>query len=728
MICDSLKLMNTHRTKDWLETTQEHYPHLNATHLQVACSLITPENATFSYDMATSLLELNADEPLIIAALAFKSAQDLSRNQLRKHFDPVVTKLIMGTHNIQKIEDLSQQANLTREGHADNLRKMLLAMVDDVRVVVLKLMEQLATLRSLREAPPAAQKEAALRVQHMYAPLANRLGIGQIKWQLEDWSFRYLQREKYSELKAALNMRREDREVYVTTVIADITHMMELSDIKQFDITGRAKHIYSIYKKIERKQVGFEEIYDAIALRILVKDIKDCYTVLSIVHSEWEHIPQEFDDYVSKPKPNGYRSIHTAVVGPDKKNIEIQIRTFAMHSEAELGVAAHWLYKEGSGNKGSNYEEKIDWLRQVMAWQQELSETDDNKVQHDTTPSTIFDDRVYVFTPNGDIIDLQAGATPLDFAYHIHSDIGHRCRGGNVNGALVPLTYTLKTGDRVSIQTAKEGKPSRDWLNAESGYIKTHRARTKIAHWFRQENFQQHYEAGLILWDKTWRQKNIDRHSLSKIHAHFNFKSADRLLAAIGANDINPSAIVQYIRAQDKTKNDHLEMADEQPTIKKQKPHKPVHGKSHIHIAGVDNVLTLLAKCCKPIPGDSIIGYITKGRGITVHQTHCHNVLYAQQKEPARLINVSWGADDNHSYSVDLIIHAEDRKGLVRDISNIVLQEKLNLLGMHTHTSKTQGLARIELTLEINNLDPLNKTLSLLRQLPGVDAIERKKS
>ncbi|MDF1758992.1 MAG: bifunctional (p)ppGpp synthetase/guanosine-3',5'-bis(diphosphate) 3'-pyrophosphohydrolase [Coxiellaceae bacterium] len=712
-------------TQTWLEEIQHKYNQLDTAPLAALCTRLEehPESVPISLDMANLLLEMNADQPLIEAALLYYIASNYSNNQMSKITSREVNKLIVGAHNLEQVEVLCDKAKPSRQGHADNLRKMLLAIVDDVRVVVLKLAEQLMRMKSLREASAIEQQSAAHIVSEIYAPLANRLGIGQLKWQLEDWTFRYSNPDEYQKLKKALNMRRQDREQYVDNTINDISQMITAEGVEKFDISGRAKHIYSIYKKINRKHVDFEEIYDAIAIRVLVNSLEECYKVLSSVHGRWEHIPQEFDDYVSNPKPNGYRSIHTAVIGPENKNVEIQIRTYTMHDEAELGVAAHWAYKEESSG-ASSYDEKINWLRQVMDWQREVSE---ETAPEGEKPSyeNLFADRVYVFTPQGDIIDLPEGATPLDFAYYVHSDIGHRCRGAKVNGTMVPLTYKLKTGDHVSVQTNKENKPSRDWLNPENGYLQSPKARSKVAHWFRRQNYEDNIEKGQAIWEKLYRAKHLPKSALQTIYEHFNFKTVDSLLAALGSGDISSAALTQQIQSQSEANTTEDEANTELHTPSRpKKTNKSL--KSPINIAGVDNLLSQLASCCKPIPGDPIIGYITQGRGVTIHRSDCHHMIGAQKTSPQRIVVVDWGDEAPGNFSVDLVIEVHERLGLVRDVTQLIAGEKIGLVGLHTQTGRKGAPSKISLTVEIDSLEPLNKLMRQIRELPDVINIERK--
>ncbi len=536
--------------------------------------------------MADHLAELGLDDESIIAGLLFPVVHyaQVSLDDVEEQFGKGVRKLINGTEQMDAIHishgRLMQSAMLTSS--IDNLRKMLLAMVDDVRVVLIKLVERLAVLRHIAILGDRERRRVAQETMDIYAPLANRLGVGQLKWQLEDFAFRYLEPEHYQEISDSLQMRREERENFVKEVREELEKALAAEGITHYELTGRAKHIYSIARKMERKKVGIDEIYDVTALRLLVPTVEDCYKILSAVHAKWHHIPKEFDDYINKPKVNGYRSIHTAIIGPGGRNVEIQIRTYDMHQESELGVAAHWMYKEGSKSAKAGYDAKIAWLRHLIEWQKEIVEVGE---QEQEAYTHIFDDRVYVFTPNGDVLDFPKGSTPLDFAYSIHTDIGHRCRGAKVNSHMVPLNYQLQMGDKVEILTGKEPHPSRDWLLASRGYLMTPRAKAKVHHWFRVLDYEQNKEEEA---------------------------------------EVHPTPHVVHER--------------------KPKPLKISPIKTKIEIMGVNNLLTHLAGCCQPVPGDSIIGYVTLGHGVSIHRRDCPNITEKDSINPDRLIEVKWGS------------------------------------------------------------------------------------
>lgn len=714
----------------WVAQVHEKSPELDADLLRKACEFAhsyiekkaTPyaENCfTQGLMMAEELLLLNCDSQTIAAAIIYPAIyyNQIHIDVINKKLNKSIGKLLMGAEKMEALQYLSSQNthSALQAQHTDNTRKMLLAMVDDIRVVLIKLAEHLAILKYVKNCEKVQQQNIAKQTINIYAPLANRLGIGQLKWQLEDLSFRYLNPQEYMNISKSLKMRRVEREQFIHDMIEQLTQTLRAEKINKMEITGRAKHIYSIHKKMQRKGLDISELYDTSALRILVPNIKDCYTALSATHATWKHIAKEFDDYIAKPKPNGYQSIHTAIVGPHNINVEIQIRTYSMHEESELGVAAHWKYKEGNADS-SSYEDKIKLLREVMDWQKEVSHESEQQFKQ------IFQDRIYVFTPQGHVFDLAAGATPLDFAYHIHTDIGHRCKGAKVNNQLVTLTHTLKTGDQVNILTSKEPHPSRDWLDINQGYLKTSHARAKVRHWFRKESHQENLRMGWDIWEKTSRREHIHKADLEKVYARFNFKNSDDLIAAIGSGNLGIATVIHQIKQQNTTK----ETADNE-AIHIQKPSHKQHTTkdSALSIQGVDNLLTQLARCCKPIPGDPIIGYITKGKGISIHHQDCRNIQQAIAYRANRIIEVNWGTKAPQAYPVDLIMHAEDRPGLVRDISNVIANENITLLGLNTRVNKIKNEAYINLTIEIKSLDPLQKILGQLRQINGITQAKR---
>jgi len=593
-------------------------------------------------------------------------------------------------------------------------------MVDDVRVALIKLAERTCAIRAVKNADEEKRHRVAREVFDIYAPLAHRLGIGHIKWELEDLSFRYLEPVQYKQIASLLHERRLDRERYINDVMEQLRGALGEAGIEA-ELSGRAKHIYSIWRKMQKKGLEFSQIYDVRAVRVLVPEVRDCYTALGIVHSLWRHIPKEFDDYIANPKENGYRSLHTAVLGPEGKVLEVQIRTHAMHEEAELGVCAHWRYKGTDVNSTSNhYEEKIAWLRQVIEWHEELGDIGGlaEQLRVDIEP-----DRVYVFTPDGHAVDLPKGATPLDFAYRVHTEIGHGCRGAKVNGRIVPLNYTLQTGEQVEIITSKNGAPSRDWLNGNLGYITTSRARAKIVHWFKLQDRDQNVAAGRALLERELLRMGLQTVDYERLAEKANLKASDDMFAALGAGDLRLAHLINLAQSlvEPERGTQQLELI----------PLKSAQGRparaGDIQIQGVGNLLTQMAGCCQPLPGDPIVGYITLGRGVTIHRQDCANVLQLGAREPERMIQVSWGPVPVQTYPVDISIRAFDRSGLLRDVSQILLNEKINVLAVNTRSNKEDNTAQMSLTIEIPGLDALSRLLGRIAQLPNIIEVRRQR-
>lgn len=615
--------------------------------------------------IADILLDMGLDNETLAIALLYPALQTKETTLLAvsEQFGEAFSNLL---HDVLQMQSLGKLQRLEQRNsqQIENLRKMLLSMVSDVRAILILLSEHLWLLRQAKHLPESEQKKLAQETLDVYAPLANRLGIWQLKWETEDLCMRYLQADSYSSIAKWLAVKRIEREDYIQHMIKAVTTLLEHGHIKKFQVHGRVKHIYSIYRKMQRKNALAEEIYDMSALRILVENVEDAYTVLGLLQNTWPQVPEEFDDYIALPKPNGYRSIHTVVIDTDGKFTEVQIRTYQMHHESELGVAAHWRYKEGV-LQTSSYEAKIALLRQVMEWQQEV---EGHRTAHSEQPvQDLFADRVYVFTPLGDIIDLPKGATPLDFAYHVHSEVGHRCRGAKINGNIVPLTYELQTGERVEVLTGKEANPSRDWANPHHGYLKTARARARVQHWFRMK---------------------------------------DSLLAP-----------------------------HEPEVIKKEVPHNaPVQTKvasqhassANIQILGINNLLTNTARCCRPLPGDPIIGYVTRTRGVSIHRRDCGNISHVTKNHHVRLIEVNWGEKQTDVHPVDLTLRIYDRPGLLKDITTILATEKINVQGLQTQKVDDSPEMDIYLTIEITNIQQLNKSITLLNQIPNVIEVKRR--
>jgi len=664
-----------------------------------------------SLEMAEILLEITHDQEITAAGMlvsAINHAQ-VTVDSIKNQFDEKIAKLING---IAYMNTVSKIANVkTRDlTQIDRLRKALLALVSDIRVVLIKLAERTCLMRGIKNINLVERKRIAQETMDLYAPLANRLGIGQLKWELEDLAFHYINPEAYKAIAAFLAERRVDRENRIHQVIAILKEQLQAAHI-QADISGRAKHIYSIYLKMQRKHLDYQHIYDASAIRVLVPSLEDCYKALSLVHHQWEHIEDEFDDYISNPKPNGYRSIHTAVIDPDGKNIEIQIRTQMMHTEAEHGFAAHWIYKEAKTQTG--YESKITVLRQLLAWHKDVAKED---ASIDQLKEQIFEDRVYVFTPLGDILDLPLGATPLDFAYQVHTNLGHRCRGAKINGHIVPLTYTLQTGDQVEIITVKEGAPSRDWLSKDANYIKTPRARAKIAQWFRQQEITQYIESGRHSLEKEFARAGIHQPNLQKIAALFHYKDDDTLFAAVGHGMLKPAQVI------------HAAQTEHHKTPGTS-PHHPLKktpaSSTHFQVAGTQDLLTRIALCCKPIPGDIIVGYITQGRGVSIHRKTCTNIAALLSRHEGRLIEVDWNQQEAGHYLVDLQIRARAKEEIIKEITGLLPNYKINLIALNSNISKKSNMLYITLTIQINNLSQLQQFTAVLQQLPPILEVKR---
>jgi GTP pyrophosphokinase len=613
----------------------------------------------------------------------------------------------------------------TSPEQVDNVRRMLLAMVEDVRAVVIKLAERIACLREAKKADEETRVLMAQEITNIYAPLANRLGIGQLKWELEDLAFRYLHPDTYKQIAKQLDEKRLDRERYIREFVQSLRDGLKEAGVEA-EVYGRPKHIYSIWRKMQKKHLEFNELFDVRAVRVVTKRLQDCYAALGIVHTHFHHIPREFDDYVANPKPNGYQSIHTVVVGPEGKTVEIQIRTDQMHQDAELGVAAHWRYKEGAqaANKANNFEDKIEWLRKLLAWQEDLSES--GSLLEDLR-SQVFEDRVYVFTPKGDVIDLPAGATPLDFAYHVHSMIGHRCIGAKIDGRIVPFTYALQTGDQVEVITQKEPNPSRDWMNPNSGFLRSSRARAKVATWFRKLDRDKNIAAG-----KELLEKELDRHNLtlSKVDKvvleRFHAEELEDLLAGIGSGDIRINQLLNYLdtRYNKLTAEEEDRRVLEKLEQKANTPFRP-KPKDHIVVEGVGNLMTHIARCCQPIPGDTIQGFITMGRGVSIHRDDCEQLKELSRRNPERLIDAVWGENYSGGYGLTIRILSNDRSGLLRDITTVLANEKINVMGVRSRSNVREQTAEIDMELEIYNINAFNRALAKLSQLNDVISAKR---
>ncbi len=674
----------------------------------------TDASLTDAHAVAQIVSELRLD-PEVLAAAVLSVAlrgRDVSAEAVRASFGPGVAKLVDGVSRMGFLHEIVLQPAHAGAAHLENLRKMLLAMAEDVRVVLIKLAERVHVMRSLKHRPAEQREAAARETLSIFAPLANRLGIGQVKWELEDVAFRYLEPERYKYIAGLLDERRVDRERYVAGVVKRLR--AELAEVGlRAEVTGRPKHIYSIWRKMQRKAVDFHQLSDVRAVRILVDQVSDCYAALGVVHTLWPHIAGEFDDYIATPKENQYRSLHTAVRGPEGKTLEVQIRTYDMNHHAELGVAAHWRYKEGS-HHDPGYERRIAWLRQLLDWKGDRDEGGDLLEQF---KAEAFHDRVYVLTPLGEIVDLPQGSTPLDFAYHIHTQVGHRCRGAKVNGRIVPLNCELKSGDEVEVLTAKQGAPSRDWLSPHLGYLKSSRARGRVRHWFKQQDLDNTQAAGRALLDRELRRLGMAGMSYDKLAQQSGFAKLDDFLAALGRGDITATQVAATAQGLLRP------VPSAQPRATPRPP--PDSGSGALRVNGVGNLLTALARCCTPLPGDAVIGYITRGRGVTVHRRECPNILRLGGAGDGRLVAVDWGEEPSAKYPVDIRVDAIDRSGLLRDITAILGDEKVNVIAVNSLSDKEQHRAAMHLTLEVVDLYQLSRVLARIHQVPNVTDARR---
>ena len=683
--------------------------------------------------VASILSDLRVPPEVVAAGLLHDTVEDtqVTLEDIRRDFGEVVASLVDGvtkltnlprvSHNghdggdqdgkaVEDVELLKPQAPLGRRADAvsETLRKTFLAMGDDVRVVLIKLADRLHNMRTLGYMPEEKRRRIGKQTLEIYAPLANRLGIWQIKWELEDLAFRYVDPDKYKEIADQLTERRPDREAQVGQIMDELKRLLAQNKI-EVEISGRPKHIYSIYRKMQKKGKSFDLVRDLRGVRLIVPDVPSCYATLGLIHTNWRPIPGEFDDYIAAPKDNFYQSLHTAVIYDDGKPLEVQIRTSEMHQNAEYGIAAHWKYKEGTP-RDKSYEQRITWLRKMMEWR---SDVDDAQEFVESMKTDVFQDRVYIFTPRGDIIDLPGGSTPIDFAYHIHTDIGHRCRGARVNGKLVPLDYELKTGDQVEILAAKRGGPSRDWLNTNLGLVKTQRARTKIKVWFKKQDHEQNLSSGRNILERELGRLGInEKTNFEKLARGLDFRTPEDLYVALGTGDLSVSKIVRKL-SEDEENVDMLTAGT---------PAGEMASAEAIDVVGLKGLLTNIAKCCNPTPGDEIVGYITRGRGATVHRQDCPNILRMRERE--RLVAVSWGSHVR-TYSVPVRIHAYDRQGLMGDISNLLNNEGINIADVTVKTS--QNLADIKLIIEVRDIEQLSRTLTRIENLPNVMEAQRTK-
>jgi GTP pyrophosphokinase len=680
--------------------------------------------------MALIAAGLKLDRDARLAALLFavpvlaEEGDKVAIERMAAQHGEAVAQLVKGLTRLNTLRPVTRsvgagtQSPQEMQAQVEILRKMLLAMVEDIRVVLLRLASRTQTLRYYATQPEASERaHVASETLEIYSPLANRLGVWELKWELEDLSFRFLHPDVYKRIAKQLDEKRIEREQFITDAIAQLQYELGLLGIKA-EVYGRPKHIYSIWNKMRRKLVEFSEVYDVRALRVIVDEVKDCYTVLGVVHHLWTPIAKEFDDYISNPKGNNYQSLHTAVRCPDARSLEVQIRTWEMHKHAELGVAAHWRYKEGAkdGSKGAaaSYEEKIAWLRQILSWRDEVSESSDWVSQY---KRAALDETIYLLTPAGKVIDLPQGATPIDFAYRVHSDLGHRCRGAKVDGHLVPLNTALQTGQRVEIVSAKQGGPSRDWLNPTLGFLTTKSARNKVRQWFASLAHDEMLAEGRTIIGRELQRIGHTNANIDDLASKLGFAKSEDFFQATARGDVTMRQVQNVLRGETAPQ---IEVDDASKAIRRSRVSEDKQG---VLIVGVDKLLTQLGRCCKPAPPEEIQGFVTRGKGVSIHRVDCHNFVQMAALHPERVIEASWGSAAGGVFSVDVAVEASDRQGLLRDITDILAREKVNVTAVRTQSKN--GRAFMGFTVEVENLSRLQKVLGQVREISGVDVARR---
>ncbi len=675
--------------------------------------------------LAASLAAIGMDAPSRASGILFAAPKYLAKpDELREKFGAEIASLAAGVEKLYQLRVSTRPgrggkpSDDEQEKQSEVLRKMVLAMVEDIRVVLIRLASRTQTLRFFAKNPNAERESYAQESLDIYAPLANRLGMWQLKWEIEDLSLRFIDAEGYKRVAQMLDEKRAEREAFIQSVTGQLARELESAGVHA-QIQGRPKHIFSIYNKMRAKDLAFSEIFDVRAVRVIVDSLKDCYSALGIVHNLWTPIPQEFDDYISRPKANLYRSLHTAVIGPDGRALEVQIRTQEMHQHAEFGVAAHWRYKEaGAGSRAEGaFDEKIAWLRQLLAWRDEVA---DSAAWVEQFKQAALDDTVYVMTPQGRVIDLPAGSTPIDFAYALHTDLGHHCRGAKVDGHMVPLDTPLKNGQRVEIVSAKVGGPSRDWLNVELGYLKSHRARQKVRQWFNNQALADTVATGRAIVEREMNREGEGRAKLDTLAATLGFAKPDDLFAAAARDEVNLRQIQVALRTLVRGEAAPAPVEPAGPAMRKP---KAGGGDSGILIVGIDHLLTQLAGCCKPVPPDPIRGFVTRGRGVSIHREDCPSFHNLADKHPERVIDADWGAKNIGAFSVDMVIVAADRQGLLRDVGEALAREKINVTAVNTQSK--QDLAYMRFTCEVADLDQLRRAISVVKDVSGVLRVSR---
>jgi len=705
---DTVPAMTTHpqsaRLQAWRDRAGTLPPALAAA---LEACLAKPVDQAECADVLDLLAMLGCDAPTQAAALWFAlSRVDPALWQAEAPRLPAdVRRLVEGQQAAEQVWALHAQH--ARDGGSEGLRRLLLAIIRDLRVVFVLLARQLARMRAAAALPEAERQELARLTRDIHAPLANRLGIWQLKWELEDLAFRHLEPDTYRRIAKLLDERRADREAFIRESLAMLGDALVAAGIRA-ELAGRPKHIYSIWKKMQKKGVEFAELYDIRAVRVLVDSVADCYAALGVVHTLWPHLPREFDDYLARPKGNGYRSLHTAVIGPRDRTLEVQIRTHEMHRANELGVAAHWRYKEGGG-ADAEFEAKIAWMRKLLDTRSE----DEGALAADLK-TALMEDRVYLLTPKGEVVDLPHGGTVLDFAYHVHTEVGHRCRGAKVNGRIVPLTFQPQSGDRVEILTAKQAEPSRDWLSPHHGYLNSSRARDKVRAWFRRLAHDANLAVGRTMFERELKRLALAEVGLTKLPAHFHLKNQDELLVALALNEISTGQIARALQeiAQPEDAEPALPLAPVRPA--------PARDPGALSIEGIGNLLTTLARCCQPLPGDPVRGYVTKGRGVSVHRADCASLARLARRDPDRVIEVNWGKASAQAYEVDIELRGYDRKGLQKDVTGTISNANIPIIASSSRADARSGEVGMRFALRVRDFEQLSTLLGRLLALPNV--------
>ena len=709
--------LETRTLNDWLD---RHADTASLKPVDVALRAFRLPVPALAWAVLDTLEMVRADAEVQLAALLHLCPR------LREEILPILDKnsglrpLLDGLQAAEQVWSLHAQRE--GRGNAEGLRRLLLAIIRDLRVVLILLSEQLERLRAAASAPAEEQKALAELTADIHAPLANRLGIWQLKWELEDLAFRFLQPETYQRIARLLDEKRTGRERFIEEAKQKIRAALAEAGVNA-QVDGRPKHIFSIWKKMQRKGLDFSELYDIRAIRVLVDDVADCYAALGLVHQLWTPVPSEFDDYIAKPKGNDYRSLHTAVIGPEGRTLEVQIRTHAMHEHAELGVAAHWRYKEG-GKGEASFERKVAWMRQLL----EQREGDDETTLLAGFNTELLEDRIYLLTPRGEVVDLPQGGTVLDFAYHVHTEVGHRCRGAKVNGRIVPLDFKPASGDRVEILTNKTGEPRRDWLLASHGFLASGRARDKVRAWFHKLDRARNLQAGKEMLEKELRRVAMMQADLAPVLEKFHMAGVEDLQLALALGDIGPSQVSRAL-------HDHAQALLQAQSTTPAKPDKPlarprprprsVDQSSRFTVEGVGNLLSQIARCCQPVPGDAIVGYLTRGRGVSIHRRNCASVQRLIAAQPDRELPVNWGHAASSRYEVGIQVRAYDRKWLLKDVTNLIAQAEVNILGISSHLDEARGLADIRVTLKVSDFEQLSQLLAKLDTVPGVQDARR---